>query len=42
MAGCDPVGPCAACPRVGRCGACGGARAIDLATYQTPVGVFCP
>ena len=41
MAGRDPLGPSAACPRAGRCEACGGTRALEVATYQTPVGVFC-
>jgi hypothetical protein len=41
MAGGDPLGPSAACPKVGRCEACGGALGLDVATYQTPVGVFC-
>jgi hypothetical protein len=41
MAGGDPLGPSTACPRAGRCEACGTSRALDVATYQTPVGVFC-
>ena len=41
MAGGDPLGPSAACPRTGRCEGCGTTRQLDVATYQTPVGVFC-
>jgi hypothetical protein len=41
MAKGDPLGPSAACPRAGRCEACGTPRTLEVATYQTPVGVFC-
>jgi hypothetical protein len=41
MTGSDPLGPSRRCPRAGRCEACGATRALDVATYQTPVGVFC-
>jgi hypothetical protein len=41
MAGGDPLGPSAACPLADRCQACGTTRALEVATYQTPVGVFC-
>jgi hypothetical protein len=41
MAGPDPLGPSPRCPRARRCEACGAPRQLDLATYQTPVGVFC-
>jgi hypothetical protein len=41
MAGPDPLGPCRRCPRADRCEACGTARQLDVATYLTPVGVFC-
>ena len=37
----DPLGPAVGCPRAGRCEACGSTRALEVATYQTPVGVFC-
>ncbi len=37
----SPLGPTLRCPRAGRCEACGNAEDLDLATYQTPVGVFC-
>ena len=37
----DPLGPSPRCPLAGRCQACGGSRDLDVATYQTPVGVFC-
>jgi hypothetical protein len=37
----DPLGPSRRCPRAGRCEACGATRALEVATYQTPVGVFC-
>ncbi len=41
MTGLDPLGPSPRCPRAGRCEACGGSRDLEVATYQTPVGVFC-
>jgi len=41
MAGGDPLGPSAACPRAGRCEACGATRHLEVAAYETPVGVFC-
>jgi hypothetical protein len=41
MTGPDPLGPSRRCPRAGRCEACGAIRALEVATYQTPVGVFC-
>ena len=41
MTGPDPLGPSRRCPRAGRCEGCGTTRDLDLATYQTPVGVFC-
>jgi hypothetical protein len=41
MTGPDPLGPSRRCPRAGRCEACGATRALEVATYQTPVGVFC-
>ena len=41
MTGPDLLGPSRRCPRAGRCEACGTTRDLDLATYQTPVGVFC-
>ena len=37
----DPLGPSPRCPRTGRCEACGTPRGLEVATYQTPVGVFC-
>jgi hypothetical protein len=37
----DPLGPSRRCPRAGRCEACGRSRGLEVATYQTPVGVFC-
>jgi hypothetical protein len=37
----DPLGPSRRCPRAGGCEACGAAHALDVATYQTQVGVFC-
>jgi hypothetical protein len=37
----DWLGPVARCPLAARCEACGGGRALEVATYQTPVGVFC-
>jgi hypothetical protein len=41
MAWPDPLGPSRRCPRAGRCQACGTTRHLEVATYQTPVGVFC-
>jgi hypothetical protein len=41
MTGPDPLGPGRRCPHAGRCEACGTTRDLDLATYQTQVGVFC-
>jgi hypothetical protein len=41
MAWPDPLGPSRRCPRAGRCEACGATRQLDVATYQTPVGVLC-
>jgi hypothetical protein len=41
MAGGDPLGPSRRCPRADRCEACGTPRTLEVATYQTPVGVFC-
>lgn len=37
----DPLGPTVRCPRGGRCEVCASARDLEVATYQTPVGVFC-
>jgi hypothetical protein len=37
----DPLGPSRRCSRVGRCEACNATRALEVATYQTQVGVFC-
>jgi hypothetical protein len=37
----DPLGPSRRCPHAGRCEACGATRQLEVATYQTPVGVFC-
>jgi hypothetical protein len=37
----DWLGPVARCPLAARCEACGSGRELDVATYQTPVGVFC-
>jgi hypothetical protein len=37
----DPLGPSRRCPRAGRCEACGATHHLQVATYQTPVGVFC-
>jgi hypothetical protein len=37
----DPLGPVARCPQAARCEACGRGRDLEVATYQTPVGVFC-
>jgi hypothetical protein len=41
MARGDPLGPSADCPLAGRCEACGTASVLEVATYQTPVGVLC-
>lgn len=37
----DPLGPSPNCPLGRRCEACGAGRDLEVATYQTPVGVFC-
>ena len=37
----DPLGPSRRCPPARRCEACGATRALEVATYETPVGVFC-
>jgi hypothetical protein len=41
MACADLLGPVARCPLAARCQACGRGRDLEVATYQTPVGVFC-
>src|SRR5215211_2405189 len=41
MTGPDPLGPSRRCPRAGRCEACATTRRLEVATYPTPVGVFC-
>jgi hypothetical protein len=41
MTGPDPLGPSRRCPRAGRCQACGATRQLEVATYQTQVGMFC-
>ena len=41
MTGPDPLGPSRRCPRAAHCEACGTTRQLEVATYQTPVGVFC-
>jgi hypothetical protein len=37
----DWLGPVDRCPLGERCEACGSARELDVATYDTQVGVFC-
>jgi hypothetical protein len=37
----DRLGPVARCPLAARCQACGADHELEVATYQTPVGVFC-
>jgi hypothetical protein len=37
----DQLGPVARCPLAARCEVCGAARQLAVATYRTPVGVFC-
>jgi hypothetical protein len=37
----DPLGPSRRCLQAGRCEVCGTTRALEVATYETPVGVFC-
>jgi hypothetical protein len=41
MTGTDLLGPSRRCPHAGRCEACGTTRQLEVATCQTPVGVFC-
>jgi hypothetical protein len=40
-AGSDPLGPSRRCPTTAHCEACGAPRQLQVATYQTPIGVFC-
>ena len=35
------LGPVIRCPLGDRCEVCGSGRDLDVATYDTPVGVFC-
>jgi hypothetical protein len=37
----DPLGPTARCPLGDACEACAGTSELEVATYDTPVGVFC-
>jgi hypothetical protein len=37
----DQLGPSVRCPLGVRCEVCGSQWDLDVATYQTPVGVFC-
>jgi hypothetical protein len=37
----DPLGPMVGCWLGRRCEACGGGQRLEVATYQTPVGVLC-
>jgi hypothetical protein len=37
----DPLGPTTRCPLASHCEACASTRALEVATYQTLVGVFC-
>jgi hypothetical protein len=37
----DPLGPNVGCPLGRCCEACGGGQRLEVATYRTPVGVFC-
>ncbi len=41
MAAGDRLGPTVRCPQGDRCEVCGSGRELDVATYDTPVGVFC-
>jgi len=41
MTGPDLLGPSRRCPHAGRCEACGTTRRLEVATYQTQVGVLC-
>ena len=41
MAAGDRLGPTIRCPCGDRCEVCAGTRDLDVATYDTPVGVFC-
>jgi hypothetical protein len=41
MAEGDRLGPTVRCPLGDRCEVCASARDLDVATYQTPVGIFC-
>jgi hypothetical protein len=37
----NDLGPSRRCQLAGRCEVCGATRQLEVATYQTPVGVFC-
>ena len=37
----NPLGPSRRCLHAGHCEAGGATRQLEVATYQTPVGVFC-
>ena len=37
----DRLGPTTRCPLSDGCEVCASTRDLDVATYQTPVGVFC-
>jgi hypothetical protein len=41
MTALDPLRPVDRCPLGDRCEACGSGQELDVATYDTPVGVFC-
>jgi hypothetical protein len=41
MTGPDSLGPSPGCSPAGRCEACGTPCGLEVATYQTVVGVFC-
>jgi hypothetical protein len=41
MSAVDVLGPAATCPVGAACAVCGGSEDLDVATYDTPLGVFC-
>ena len=41
MTASDPLGPSRRCPHGRRCETCGATRQLEVATYETRVGVFC-
>jgi hypothetical protein len=41
MTATNQLGPTTACPVADACSICTGSEGLDVATYDTPLGVFC-